>query len=79
MGKAVPDAKLLDTEGLPQLSVAVGAVQVAMAVVPEVVRLIFVGQLLKAGAVTSVAQGSKRETVTLKRHSTTLFLASLAV
>ena len=36
---------------------AVGAVQVAMAVVLEVVRLIFVGQLLKTGGVASASQG----------------------
>ena len=79
MGKDALDAKLPDTEGVPQLSVAVGGVHVAVAVVPEVVTLIFVGQLLKTGGVASVAQGSKRETTTLKRHSDTLFLASLAV
>jgi hypothetical protein len=36
IGNAAPDAKLLDTEGVPQLSVAVGATHVATAVVPVV-------------------------------------------
>jgi hypothetical protein len=44
--------------GLTQLSVAVGGVQVAAAVVvvPVVAKTIFVGQLAKIGASTSVAQ-----------------------
>ena len=79
MGNSAPDAKLLDTEGVLQLSVAVGAVQVAMVLMVEIVKLIFCGQLLITGGVASVAQGSGRVTVMLKRHSATLFLASLAV
>ena len=79
IGKDAPDAKLLVTEGVLQLSVAVGAVHVATAFEPAVVRLIFCGQLLITGGVASLAQGSKNVTIILKRHSETLFLASRAV
>ena len=41
-----------------QLSVAVGVIQVAIAVVLIVVKLIFAGQFWKTGGVISVAQGS---------------------
>ena len=41
-----------------QLSMAVGAVQVAVAQVVVVVKLIFCGQLDKTGGIVSVAQGS---------------------
>ena len=59
IGKAKPGLKLLVMVGLVvQLSVAVGAVQVATAVVVAVVKLIFAGQLAKTGGAISVAQGS---------------------
>lgn len=64
IGKAEPRPKpavgALDTEGVifaVQKSETVGTVQVANAVVPVVVRLIFVGQLTKVGGVTSGEQG----------------------
>ena len=69
-GKAVPELKLLVTEGVTvQLSVAVGAVHVATAEVAVVVKMIFAGQADKTGFVTSVAQGStKGVTVIFKVH-----------
>ena len=48
-----------ETIGIEQLSVAVGAVHVATAVVPDVVRLIFVGHAVKTGLIISVAHGSQ--------------------
>ena len=58
-GKQKPLAKLLNTEGVAvQLSVAVGAVQVAVAQAVAVVKLIFIGQIESTGLITSVAQGS---------------------
>ena len=65
------------TEGVPQLSVAVGAVHEATAFVPVVVKLIFAGQAVKTGFRMSVAQPSL--TMTLKLHVAVLFLASVAV
>ena len=50
-------AEVTDTEGVVQLSVAVGAVQVAFAQVPVVDKLIFDGQLANVGGVASVSQG----------------------
>ena len=79
-GKASPDEKLLVTEGEEvQLSVAVGAVQVAIALVPEVDKLMFCGQLAKIGGVISFKQGSKALTTILNWHCAVLFAASRAV
>ena len=48
--KAVPELWVLITEGVAvQLSVAVGAVHVAIAVVVVVVKTIFAGQAVKTG------------------------------
>ena len=64
-----------------QLSVAVGAVHVAVAQLLEVVKLMFVGQPEKTGGVASLAQGSTLpfETVTVKLHVDLLPFASVAV
>ena len=78
-GKEAPDTKLLVTEGVLQLSVAVGAVHVAIALVPDVVKLMFCGQLLITGATASVKHGSTYVTVTVKRHSETLLRPSAAI
>ena len=80
IGKAKPGLKLLVMVGLVvQLSVAVGAVQVATAVVPVVVKLMLAGQLAKTGGVTSLAQTLADVTTTLNVHVALLFLASFAV
>ena len=80
-GKAVPELKLLVTEGVTvQLSVAVGAVHVAMAEVAVVVKMIFVGQADKTGFVTSIAQGStKGVTVIFNVHLDTFKHLSFVV
>jgi phosphoglycerate dehydrogenase-like enzyme len=62
---------------VPQLSVAVGGVQVAIADVSVVVKDMFVGHADKTGFVVSVAHGFM--TVTVKEHVTLLLLASVAV
>ena len=85
IGNAPPFVKLTvglvvkDTIGIVQLSVPVGAVQLANAVVPFVVKLIFEGQAVKTGGIISVAHGSINVTVTVKLHVAVLFLASVAV
>ena len=66
-----------ETIGIEQLSVAVGAVHDAIAVVPVVAKLIFVGHAVKTGFIISVAQPSV--TITVKLHVAVLFLASVAV
>jgi hypothetical protein len=66
-----------DTEGVLQLSVAVGAVQVATAVVPVVVKLRLAGQAVKTGGVASVAH--RLVIITVKLHVALLFLASIAL
>ena len=56
--KPAVGAEVIDTEGVVQLSVAVGAVQEAMTQpFKVVVKLIFAGQLVKEGGVTSLSQG----------------------
>ena len=67
------------TVGVEQLSVAVGTVHVATAVVPVVVLLIFVGQAVKIGLIISVEHVSKKVIETVKLHVAVLFLASIAV
>jgi hypothetical protein len=85
IGKAPPLVKpavalvAKDTEGVVQLSVAVGGIQVAMAVVPAVVKAIFAGQADNTGGVTSVVHGLVCVTTTLKLHVAVLFFASEAV
>ena len=61
-----------------QLSVAVGAVHIAVAQVEAVVKLIFWGQADRTGGTASVAQLSK-VTTTLKLHVDVLLRASVAV
>ena len=69
IGNAVPDVAEPITEGVSaQLSVTVGAAQVATAVVPVVVKLILEGQLTMTGFSVSVAHGSILTTVTVKIH-----------
>jgi hypothetical protein len=68
---------VLDTEGVPQLSVAVGGVQVTIVTVSVIVLEIFAGQADKTGLVVSVAQGFM--TVTVKEQVAVLLLASVAV
>jgi hypothetical protein len=78
--KPVVGLVVKDTEGVLQLSVAVGAVQEAEAVVPVVVKLIFVGQADKTGGVTSVVQLFViSETVTVKEQVDIFPLASIAI
>jgi hypothetical protein len=62
---------------VPQLSVAVGGVQVAIADVSVVVKDMFVGQADKTGFVVSVAHGFI--TVTVKEHVDLLVFKSVAV
>jgi hypothetical protein len=73
----VPDVSGLITEGVLQLSVAVGGVQVAVAAVSGVVFAILAGQFAKTGFIVSIEQGFV--TVTLKAHVDLLFFASVAV
>ena len=61
------------------MSVAVGAVQDAIAVVPVATKGILAGQAVKTGGIISVAHGSVNVTMTLKLHLAVLFLASEAV
>ena len=85
MGKQEPltkptiGAEVIDTEGVEQLSVAVGAVQLAIAQPVVVVKLIFVGQLVKEGGVTSLSHGLVFTTVTVKVQVAILPLASVAL
>lgn len=67
------------TEGVPQASVAVGAVHEATAVVPVVVKFILAGQAVITGGVISFVQGFVFVTTTLKRHVAVLFFVSVAV
>jgi cytochrome c oxidase assembly protein Cox11 len=71
IGKFAPLAKLLEIVAAVQLSVAVGAVNVAVAVVPDVVKFCEAGQLESTGGVTSGAHGltapfSERQTSSMK-------------
>jgi hypothetical protein len=68
---------VLDTEGVLQLSVAVGAVHVATETVSVIVLEIFAGQLVKTGFIVSVEHGFV--TVTVKEQVALLFLSSVAV
>jgi hypothetical protein len=77
--KPVVGIVVKDTEGTVQLSVAVGAVQFATAVVPVVVKFIFAGQAVMTGGVISFVQGFVLVTTTLKRHVAVFALASVAV
>jgi hypothetical protein len=87
IGNAEPRVKpavgALVTEGVTlvvQLSVTVGAVHVATAVVLVVVKLIFAGQPVIMGGKTSGEHGLVEETVTVNIHGMALlFAASFAV
>ena len=74
-------AEVIDTEGVEQLSVAVGAVHEALAQLPVVVKFMLVGQFANVGAVASVAQGSTTVfvTVTVNVQVAVLPFASVAV
>ena len=67
------------TEGVEQLSVAVGAVHVAVAEVVAVVKFILPGQAVKTGGILSVVQVLDWVTIMLKAQVVVLFLASVAV
>jgi hypothetical protein len=74
----VPEVSVLVTEGVLQLSVAVGAVHVAMTPdVSEIVLEILAGQADKTGFIVSIAHGLM--TVTVNEQVDLLFLASVAV
>jgi hypothetical protein len=75
--KFVPDVSVVDTEGVLQLSVAVGAVHMTITVVSEIVFDTFAGQAVKMGLMVSVAHGFV--TVTVKEQVALLFLSSVAV
>jgi hypothetical protein len=62
-GKQFPDEKLLDTEGSPQLSVAVGAAHCALAHESIVESVMFAGQLAKTGFIVSPKHGFLTVTV----------------
>ena len=49
-------AEVIDTEGVVQLSFVVGAVQLAIAQLVVVVKLILVGQFVIVGGVASLSQ-----------------------
>ena len=55
--KPAVGAEVIDTEGVEQLSAAVGATQLAVPQSAIVVTLILVGQLVNVGGVTSLSQG----------------------
>ena len=55
--KPAVGAEVTDTEGVEQLSAAVGAVHEALAQLPVVVKLMFDVQLANVGGVASVSQG----------------------
>jgi hypothetical protein len=63
---------------VPQLSVAVGTVQVVVAPLFVVLTAMFAGHVI-VGAVTSPAQGFIAATFIVKLQVDVLFLASLAV
>ena len=79
--KPAVGAEVTDTEGVVQLSIAVGAVQVAFPQSVVVVMLILVGQFAKVGGFTSSSQGfvTVFVTVTVKEHVAELPLASVAL
>ena len=77
--KVAPGRCVVLMVAIPQLSDAVGAVQVAVALVPDVETLMFAGQPANTGAVRSVAHGSVAAMVTKKLQTAVLLLASLAV
>jgi hypothetical protein len=77
MKNRVPDESVLITEGVLQLSVAVGAVHVTITDVSEIVFEIFAGQFAKTGFTTSAAHGLM--TVTVNEQVDLLFFASVAV
>jgi hypothetical protein len=80
VGKLAPTLNVPDTEGVLQLSVAVGAVHCAIAVAAVVVTVIFAGQKVKTGLTVSLEQGvMMRLTVTVNEHVLLLFFESEAV
>jgi hypothetical protein len=79
IGKLLPDVAVLVRVGVEQLSEAVGATQVAMAVVPVVVRLILLGQLAMTGATISLAHWLNCWTIILNEQVAVLPATSRAV
>ena len=70
---------MIDTEGVEQLSAAVGAAQVAVPQSAVVVTLILAGQFEKVGGVTSLSHGLVFTTVTVKLQVAIFPLASVAL
>jgi hypothetical protein len=79
IGKQKPVLCVLTTEGVPQLSVAVGAAHCAIAQLSIAVNTMFAGQFVKTGFTVSVAHGFVLVTRTWKEHVAVLFLVSLPV
>jgi hypothetical protein len=77
IGKSELDGLLAESVTVPQLSSADGALQVIATAVSGIVLTMLSGQLYKTGLMVSLKHGF--DTVTLKVHVATLFLASLAV
>jgi hypothetical protein len=75
----VPAVCVPNTEGVLQLSVAVGAAHCAMAHVSAVLRTIFAGQFAKTGLIVSLKHGFVFVTVTVKVQIAVLFRVSLPV
>ena len=79
--KPAVGAEVIDTEGVAQLSAAVGAVQLAIPQVVVVVKLILVGQFVNIGGVTSLSHGlmTVLVTVTVNEQVAIFPLASVAL
>ena len=70
---------MLDTEGVLQLSFAVGASHCALAQVAVLLMVILAGQAVKTGLTVSVKQGFVAVTLTINEHVVLLPFASVAV
>jgi hypothetical protein len=79
IGKQIPELWVLTTEGVPQLSVAIGVAHCAIAQVSSVVKTIFVGQFVNTGFTVSEAHTLVLVTRTLKEQVAVLFLVSFPV
>jgi hypothetical protein len=77
--KQMPGVWVLTTEGVPQLSVAVGSVHCALAQVSTVDKTIFAGQFEKTGFTVSVTQLLVLVTRTRNEQVAVLFLVSFPV
>jgi hypothetical protein len=80
VGKLAPMLNVPDTEGVLQLSVAVGVAHCPIAVAAVVVTVILAGQVVKTGLTVSLEQGvMMRFRVTVNEHVLLLFFESEAV